>query len=178
MATKMDADKSLTASAKRMLASLMSRLPFGTTSSIVVPVAPSDSDSKRVDLLRDEYAVLIDQMRWASSFIEMLPLPICLVDKKGFVHHVNGDFSSLVTVPLDGIHCPYAGRFIIHPQAFRAAIDLISASTNGTVISIPIPISWMSSCIVSAKVSTSYVWTLNGNGGSVSVVLAGRYVFK
>jgi hypothetical protein len=54
-----------------------------------------------VELIPDKYDENEDirtQMDWAGSFILLLPLPVCLIDKKGFYHHGNEEFHELITV--------------------------------------------------------------------------------
>jgi hypothetical protein len=54
-----------------------------------------------IELLPEKYIDNVDlqkQMDWAGSFILLLPLPVCLIDKKGFYHHGNEEFHELITV--------------------------------------------------------------------------------
>jgi hypothetical protein len=153
-----------------VLLELASRLPF-VGAKLASPSLTFSKDSIRCE----ECSSLGQHMKWASTFMKMIPIPVCLLDKKGFIHHVNQAFSKLITIPLDGIHCPFIGRFLTHPQAFLEAIQSICSSKGATTVSIPMEISWVTSCGVNNTIMESYKWTLIGSGDGASLSLSGRY---
>ena len=110
-------------------------------------------------------------MDWASSFILLLPVPVCLIDKKGFLHHSNEEFTSLINITLDGYHCPYIGRFF-HGSTFRDALEKVVLSDE--VLVIPLHISWLQSYLKSTKANDMFEWTLSGNAKSEAVVITAR----
>lgn len=115
---------------------------------------------------------LKDQMMWAETFIAMLPMPVCLVDKKGFVHHTNREFNSLITIEHNADLCPFAGRYMNSSKEFRDLIETIAESSIVTVESLVIV--WNDTCVVDSKANKSYVWTLSGSSTSSAIVLSGK----
>ena len=111
------------------------------------------------------------EMDWAGSFVTMLPIPVCLIDKKGFVHQTNEEFNDLLKIPVENGLCPYAGRFFKCPS-FRSSLELLVDSE--IVLVIPLKIEWFSTVLVSQEANEHYEWSLSGCKKSSAAVLTGR----
>ena len=139
-------------------------------SSRKINVPSMTQDEKYADIY-----IVRAHMDWASSFILLLPVPVCLIDKKGFLHHSNDEFTSLINITLDGQHCPYIGRFF-NGSTFREALEKVVVSDE--VLVIPLNISWLQTYLKSFKANENFEWTLSGNAKSEAVVITARYPFS
>ena len=144
-------------------------------SSKATRVSPSgqghEASRSFLNLEASDATLVVAQMTWASSFIGILPLPICLLDKKGFVHHMNEEFLELIFIPVDEKRCPYVGRFF-HGPLFRACLEEVSHS--GTALSNTLEISWLREHLRNSNTNELYEWTLSGSKKSEAVVITGR----
>lgn len=138
-------------------------------------VSPSgqaiDASRSFLNIETSDTTLVVAQMNWASSFIGILPLPICLLDKKGFVHHMNEEFLELIFIPVDEKRCPYVGRFFQCPR-FRSCLEEVSKS--GTALSNTLEISWLRDNLRNSNTNELYEWTLSGSSRSEAVVITGR----
>jgi hypothetical protein len=112
-----------------------------------------------------------EQLHLASEFVANLPVPICLIDKKGFLHYTNPEFDNLISIQLIDEHFPYIGRFFIS-HTFRQCIDELSASPS--VVQLKLRIEWIQSLVKDAEALTLYEWILSGSSLSEAVVITGR----
>lgn len=137
----------------------------------VVKVSPIHQDSFQTSRLVDN--ALKSQMLWAGSFIDYIPVPVCLIDRKGFVHYTNSEFNSLVKIEHSGDLCPFAGKYMQQESSdqFRGLVATIADSSKPTII--PVVIIWKDIAISDININMSYVWTLSGSSLSAAVVLTG-----
>lgn len=117
-------------------------------------------------------APLKSKMAWAGTFIDLVPIPVCLIDGKGFVHYTNSDFNSLVSIQHNADLCPFAGRYMLSSAEFREVVE--SVANSPTVSVVHVVIVWKDSAVVCAKANKSFVWTVSGSSTSAAVVLSGR----
>lgn len=138
----------------------------------VTPIGQVQDASKSfLNLEGSDATLVVAQMNWASSFIGILPLPICLLDKKGFVHHTNDEFLELIFIPSDEKRCPYVGRFFRCPM-FRSCLEEVSKS--GSALSNTLEITWLRQHLRNSNTNELYEWTLSGSTKSEAVVITGR----
>ena len=131
-------------------------------------------EENRLDLSYSCHEGVKAQMAFASQFITILPLPICLIDKKGFVHYANDEFNRLVTINISGEHRPYVGRFFTS-HSFRDILEKVSSSELPIVV--PFRASW-NLCVIKDTVNdanAAFQWTLSGCSSSEAIVIAARY---
>ena len=130
-------------------------------------------DDNHLDLNYSSHEEVKAQMAFAYQFITILPLPICLIDKKGFVHYANDEFNRLVTIAISGEHRPYVGRFFTS-HTFRDILEKVSSSELPIVV--PFRASWNLSVIKDTvnDANATFQWTLSGCSTSEAVVIAAR----
>lgn len=116
---------------------------------------------------------LAERLEWASQFIMILPIPVCLIDKKGFVHFTNIHFSEMINIPFDAERCPYIARFFLPNIDFRHAIEEIEASA--TIITRRVKAQWLPENTINPAANSKFEWSLCGSSQSDGVVLTGRY---
>lgn len=99
----------------------------------VAPINPPQPISNGDSISAASDRTLAEQMKWAMSFVEILPMPVCLVDSKGFVHYTNKHFQNLIRIDCDNGLCPWAGRFMVRCEEFRHAVDTLKDSNSAQV---------------------------------------------
>lgn len=132
----------------------------------------SEHERNGIDL-RTLDAGVIAQMNWAKSFILILPMPICLIDKRGFIHHSNEEFDSIVSIDLGQHHRPHGGQFLARSDLYRSSIERIRQSKE--VLVITGVLYWNLDCLKVTEANMMYAWTLSGNSSSEAVVISARY---
>lgn len=147
--------------------------PFKPVQAQVKPTANNSDrrDSTRSHREKKGNENLVAHMEWASTFITILPMPVVLIDKKGFVHHTNDDFNELVTIPFDDKRCPYVGRYF-ESASFRSNIENVSRSPK--VMVIDLKIEWKGEQVKNNAINDHYTWTLSGSKDSDALVITGR----
>jgi hypothetical protein len=108
-----------------------------------------------------------EQLHLAGEFVTNLPVPICLIDKKGFLHYTNPEFDNLISIQLPDEHFPYIGRFF-KSSTFRQCLEELSSSPS--VMQLKLRICWAESLVMDAEALTLYEWILSGSSLSEAVV--------
>jgi hypothetical protein len=115
--------------------------------------------------------LLIEHMKWASSFVGMMPIPICLVDYKGFVYYTNDEFNAIVTIPYDDTNRPFVGRFFKCAE-FRNLLGDISLQAEPHVAQLR-NFCWDDAHLKDSRANELYQWGLSGSAKSEAVIVTG-----
>jgi hypothetical protein len=111
-------------------------------------------------------------LEYASSIAECIPMPLCLIDKRGFIQYANDEIRDIINIPISK-DFPYVGRFLESHSAtrFRYAIEALSVSD--TKISSAFNCVWSSEVMIDPLANGAYKWVVIGSRFNELYVLSG-----
>lgn len=109
------------------------------------------------------------------SIIACFPLPVCLVDSRGFIHLVNQEFLSIAQLPCTE-DCPFLGRFLTQESSdeFRKALDVLSETQRRRTLILSFM--WHSSYRSEESPHLDFLWTISGGKSYPAYLVCARYL--
>ena len=103
-------------------------------------------------------------------------MPVCLLNKKGFICFANDDFNELINVSIS-TDFPYIGRYLDHKSSskIRKLLDRPRDVDDDKLIH-TFNCVWDVACLRNDKANMVFTWTLSGKASNSVFLLCGRYV--
>ena len=115
-------------------------------------------------------------LQYYQEIIACIPMPVCLLNRKGFICYANEDFHELIQISVS-TDFPYIGRYLDHKSASKIRIlldknhDLDEKKPIYTFNCV-----WNDSCIRNDMANRMLSWTLSGKASNSVFLLCGRYL--
>lgn len=125
-----------------------------------ISISPSGPKGKYENLAED-YRVTPESLTKYEHVTACLPLPVCLIDRKGFIQHLNEEFLAVVVIP-NSEDFPYFGRFLTNESCseFRRILDLLSEAKKKSTFALNFE--WNSSYLKDESLHLDFLWTISG----------------
>lgn len=93
---------------------------------------------------------------------ELIPLPMCVVDAKGFLYYANDPLRDKVKIQLTS-DFPFIGRFLESHSATRVRLLLEEISVSDEKLTLSFNCQWVSSKLISNDINSDYSWAIVGS---------------
>lgn len=114
-------------------------------------------------------------LQYYQEIIACIPMPVCLLNRKGFICFANDDFNELIHVSVS-TDFPFIGRYLDHKSAtkIRKLLDRDPDPDDKKLI-YTFNCQWNATCIRNDKANGMFTWTLSGKASNSVFLLCGRY---
>ena len=146
-------------------------------SQTALPISPGNTHAGAAAFYHDiemvEKSISPEALQHYRSILACFPLPVCLVDRKGFIHSVNQEFLSIVQLPCTE-DCPFLGRFLLQESSdeFRQTLDALSETPER--FTRVLNIAWLSSCLSDQTLPQDFLWTISGGKSNPVYLICAR----
>lgn len=115
------------------------------------------------------------EFRDSYKIVNILPEVVCVLDKKGFVHHTNAAFDALLQISYNDRECPFVGRFFASTACIGSLRkELEHVGTSKVQCSSRLSLVWVDSRGVTISALSDLTWLLCGKSDTEPVLLIGR----
>lgn len=136
----------------------------------ISPVEQLEFSGPHQDLPLHDRRISPEALSHYRDLIACLPLPVCLIDHKGFIQFMNEEFLTIAPIPISTDECPFLGRFLSNESSdeFRRALDALGESQGKWTMAFNFAL--LSSYLSDEPPYLNFLWTVSG-GKSSSVYL-------